>query len=68
MSMYTWNGKNPVHGVSTADSTATNTVKRKQKDTYVEVPCPASYENKPKKWEVVIDSISLCYYFFWESF
>jgi len=42
MSMYAWNDKNPVHVVSTADATATNTVHRKQKDTYVEVPCPAS--------------------------
>ena len=32
MSMYAWNDKNLVHFVSTADA----------KDTYVEVPCPAS--------------------------
>ena len=42
MSMYAWNDKNPVHIIYTTDATATAAVNRKQKDGYVEVPCPLS--------------------------
>ena len=42
MSMFAWNDKNPVHIISTADSTRQDFVDRKKKNNYEEVPCPES--------------------------
>ena len=53
MSMHCWHEKNPVHVLSTADSTAIEEVSRKQGSNKIIVQCPSTIKNYNKNMQAV---------------
>ena len=53
MSMHCWHDKNPVHVLSTADSTTVEEVSRKQGSSKIIVQCPSTIKNYNKNMQAV---------------
>ena len=53
MSMHCWHDKNPVHVLSTADSTTVEEVSRKQGSDKIIVQCPSTIKNYNKNMQAV---------------